>query len=265
MYPVLITITDSLAIHSYGVAIAIGIIVAAYFALKDPLRKALMSADTMTSCLTWLIISAIAGGRVLFLLSEPYESETCIDMFAIWDGGLSVLGAIIAGCIFLYVYTRIHAIPLLPTCDLAARYAPIAHMFGRIGCFFAGCCTGMPTTSWFSIIYTDPLCLAPLNVPLHPTQLYSAATYLLLFGILYLYGKNTPLTKQLTTAAGITTAFYLIGSSIERFFLDFIRGDRTMLGKITSITQIFSVNQLIALSIICLTLLWLIYTSYKRS
>ncbi len=212
MYPILIKLTDSLAIHSYGVAIACGILLAFYGAKRDPLRKALMSEEVMSSGLTWLIITMVTGGRMLFIISEPHGLDSFLDYIAVWDGGLSVLGAIVSGTLFLCIYAQRHSVPLLPTCDLAARYAPLVQFFGRIGCFLAGCCAGIPTHSWIGVTYTNPACQAPLNVPLHPTQLYSAFFYLLLFAVFYNYSRTLPLKQQLTSAAGLTTAFYFIST-----------------------------------------------------
>ncbi|MGB9628203.1 MAG: prolipoprotein diacylglyceryl transferase family protein, partial [Thermodesulfobacteriota bacterium] len=56
--------------------------------------------------------------------------------------------------------------------------------FGRLGCFSAGCCYGRKTSLPWAVVFKDPNSLAPLNVSLHPVQLYEAGMGLGLFFLL---------------------------------------------------------------------------------
>ena len=146
------------------------------------------------------------------------------------------MGSIIAIALFAGTYLYSHKIPILPLLDLASNYAPLVQGFARIGCFFAGCCHGLPTASAWSIIYTDPRSLAPLNIPFFPIQLVLSACFFTLFVVLYFLQKKYKKNGQLF-------ALYLMGASIIRFFVDFFRGD------VVHEATLFSTYQWISLGI----------------
>ena len=148
-------------------------------------------------------------------------------MISIWNGGLSILGAAIA--VTGYCIWTLHrkSIPIGRGLDIAAVYVPLCHAIARIGCFSVGCCYGLPTEAPWSVRYTDPESLAPLNIPLHPTQLYSAFLFLLLFVVLFMVSKRSE------SRPGELTLLYGIGLASERFLVDFFRGDRTMVGALS--------------------------------
>ena len=88
---------------------------------------------------------------------------------------------------------------------------------GRLGCFFAGCCYGRETDSWFSITFTHSD-FAPNGVKLLPTQLMSSAGDFLICGLLLLYAGRKP--KEGQVAAG-----YMVLYGIGRFIIEFFRND----------------------------------------
>jgi phosphatidylglycerol---prolipoprotein diacylglyceryl transferase len=88
---------------------------------------------------------------------------------------------------------------------------------GRLGCLAAGCCYGKPFS--LGIVYTDPLALAPLNIPLHPAQLYEAALDALLAWRLHAG------LKRRGEPAGKVACGYLLGYAAIRFFVQFFRND----------------------------------------
>ena len=95
----------------------------------------------------------------------------------------------------------------------------LGHVVGRFGCFFAGCCWGKPTDVPWAITFTNPYAAAnvgtPLNVPLHPTQLYEAGAEALILGLLLATerrGRNYP---------GRTFWLYMLLYAISRFIIEF--------------------------------------------
>src|SRR5262249_56008945 len=103
-----------------------------------------------------------------------------------WGGGFD--GGLIVGVAVALWYIRKVGLPLWTTCDVFAPGIALGHVVGRLGCLFAGCCYGKPTTRPWGITFTDPFAAAnvgtPLNVPLHPTQLYEAGAELLILIVL---------------------------------------------------------------------------------
>ena len=81
-------------------------------------------------------------------------------------------GGLIVAVIVALLYIRRIGLPLWTTCDVFAPGIALGHVVGRIGCFFAGCCYGKPTTRPWAITFTNPFAATnvgtPLNMPLHP-------------------------------------------------------------------------------------------------
>jgi phosphatidylglycerol:prolipoprotein diacylglycerol transferase len=103
--------------------------------------------------------------------------------------------------------------------DIMGPVACIAHGFGRIGCFLAGCCYGKPTDSIFGVTYIDAACQAePLNTPLHPTQLYEATFIFSIFILLTILKKKKQFDGQLFL-------IYIILYAIGRGVLELYRAD----------------------------------------
>lgn len=125
--------------------------------------------------------------------------------------------------------------------DIMAITTCLVHMFGRVGCFLAGCCHGIPTESIFGVTYIDPACSAdPLNTPLHPTQLYEAGFIGLVMVYLLFLRDRKKFNGQL-----FLTYLFLYG--IGRFLLEYLRGD---LARGFVIEDILSHSQFIALLIL---------------
>jgi phosphatidylglycerol:prolipoprotein diacylglycerol transferase len=130
--------------------------------------------------------------------------------------GWVVYGGIIGAFIGSYIFCRIRKIDFFGYLNLLLPEAALAQGFGRIGCFFAGCCYGKPTDG-FGVVFPKGS-LAPAGVKLIPTQLISSFGDFLLFYILI---RNYDSGKYPET----TGAWYMILYSVGRFLVEFLRGD----------------------------------------
>lgn len=233
MHPEVIHIYGPISIQWYGLMIFIGILIFTYAILKDPQRKKLISIDQSFDLMTLGIFASVVGGRFLFVLTNRREIVSFYDCIAIWDGGLSILGAII-GILFVFpFYLKVKKINIPELFDLISVYVPLLQSISRIGCFLAGCCYGCQTSVMWAIKHDQLL--------VHPTQLYSA---ILLFEIyLIMIIARTFLKKP-----GQLVMLYLILESVERFVVDFWRGDREFLAN-SGFLGIFSVHQYIAIGL----------------
>ncbi len=223
MCPRLLHIYGPLWINSYGVMIALGFLLFLYVSYRHPLRKQLMSGEQYLNTVFVGLISAIVGGRLLFVISDLQVFQSNIlEMFYPWVGGFSLLGSMIAVLIFIPLYVRSFNVPVLPVFDLAALYIPLLQMVARLGCFLSGCCYGIPvvSNSWYSVVFSSPEGLAPLHIPLHPTQLYSSVASLIIFLTLQCFAK------RLLVQPGRVLFVYLMLESTARFLVDFWRGGR---------------------------------------
>ncbi len=230
MCPKILSLYGPFELNSYNLAYIIGISLFIYLANKHPSRARYFTTAAFINLCIEAALAGIVGGRILHVISSLSDYPTFLSYLSIWDGGLSVLGGLIGVITYITWYCYRHKIPVLELTDIGALYAPLLHAIGRLGCFFVGCCYGASTQGSISITYTHPEVFAPLGIALHPAQLYSALAYLILFGILYAL-------KNRTTIPGMLTMWYLIGMSIERFMVDFVRGDRIATGSPLSFYQ----------------------------
>lgn len=254
--PLVIPLWGSVGIHGYGLMILCGLILFSVLMYHHLRKQIVISYDLIMSLVLQGIIAGVIGGRILYLMTSWRELNSWTDIFAVWQGGLSILGVITAAALYaLYALKKNH-IPWFPTLDTAAIYIPLAHMFGRLGCLWAGCCFGCEHAGLFSVMYTGSTAGAPLCVPLIPSQLISALSFGLLFIILLVASKYIK-------KSGVLFCLYLLGAGIERFCVDFVRNDRVF-----GALPWFSVDQWIALCLImvaCIGLLWVNRRSWKTT
>ena len=169
-----------------------------------------------------------------------YETHL-IDIFFIWKGGLAFYGGMILAIIASSVFIRKNKMPFCKTADLIVPYVALGHSIGRIGCFLNGCCYGKPVQeSFLSVLFPGQ------TLHRHPTELYASLALLAIFVILKVVERKTHFD-------GFIIGLYLILYSIQRFFIDFLRGDtpRYILDLTTS--QLISITLFI--TIICFMLL----------
>jgi phosphatidylglycerol:prolipoprotein diacylglycerol transferase len=204
-------------LHMYGFCIAMGIILFVYCIKKNPKFYSIGLENHFDAMLSLSILSGIIGGRVLYCLTHPDEMKNFVAIISLWNGGLSILGAMIGIITTLFCYLRYYQLPILHVLDLISLYAPLMHASGRIGCFLAGCCHGALWNGPWAIMYCDPQSLAILHCAMHPSQLYSAGAFALMFILFYWYGQ------YYFQKAGQLFSWYLILSGIERFLNEFFR------------------------------------------
>lgn len=246
MYPTLLHIYGPFALHSFSVAIAVGIALFIYNALKHPGFSQIMPKSQFINFILEGTLISLIGGRVLYCFEEWHSFASVFEMFYVWNKGLSSLGCVVTALIYLSWYLKRNTVPVWQLCDVIGLYAPIIHICTRIGCFLAGCCFGKVTQLPWGITYTNPAVIAPINIKLHPTQLYSVLIFLGIYIFLYQLYKRQHKAGQIAFS-------YLFLSSLERLSLDFIRGDRVIHSHTALVrTDFLSFDQWIAIGL-CLT------------
>ncbi len=221
-----------LSIQAYGAMIFLGVVTFLYFLHKDPKVKPIMTTTTLFDIVTVGIITGVIGGRILYVLEYWQTLPSLLAIFFIWDGGFSILGTLIALLIVIPRYLKKRGIPVYPFLDRVGVYAPLTQAIARLGCFIAGCCYGITTNSCLAVTYTSPASLAPLHVPLHPTQLYSSFLLFSIFLFLYYVGQKK------FTKPGQLFSCYLLLVSLQRFLVDMLRADRTLIQNVMSLSQV---------------------------
>ena len=243
----------------YGLLFYTGVAFAALVAVLICRKKKIELFDMVCSAI-YTMIGAIVGAKLLFLavtlpeIIEMFKIYPAEDvLFSIIKGGFVFYGGLIGGALGLLIYVKQFKLKLEPFVEVFAVVVPLGHAFGRVGCFFAGCCYGMEYHGPLSYTYTVTAGSTPLGVPLLPIQLIETTCLLILFGALmiaFFKGKGRPF---------LCTKIYAIGYAAIRFTLEFFRGDKER-G-----VALFSTSQWISIGIVVLvTTLWIIGAKRKK-
>ncbi len=166
-------------------------------------------------------------------------------------GGMVFYGGFIGACVGVLFYTKfLKKIERSLAFDLLSVAMPLFHVFGRIGCFFGGCCYGKEW-SWGFTVHGNTLVPEINDVVRIPVQLIEASCNLIIFLlILFLYFK----LKQ----RGILIYIYMIIYSVTRFVLEFYRGD-----EIRGVFFSLSTSQWISITLFLFSIIKLITIKYK--
>ena len=241
MFPVLIKI-GPLTIHTYGLLIAVGFLVALTLAAREAKRKDIPN-ESIIDVGFYALLSGVIGARLFFILTNLGNFlEHPLDMVKIWEGGLVFYGGVIFALPTAIWVAKKRGLPLWQTADIWAPPIAIGHAIGRLGCFCAGCCYGRPAEGLlWSVTFTNPNSLAVLGTPLHPTQLYESALELMNFLILMTLRRHQSFKGQLFLV-------YILNYSIIRSVVELFRGDevRGFLFPGFSYSQAISVAMFIA-------------------
>ena len=249
---------NELVIYSYGAMIFLGAILASIYLITQLKKRFDLKVDDSLNLVIGIILSAIVGGKAFLFFEDPsYFSSNPSALFS--NSGFVFYGSLVFALTVVYLFIRKYKLSLWPLLDIIAITTLIVHMFGRIGCFLAGCCHGIPYDGIFSVVFSDPECVAmPLNTPLHPTQLYSALTLLII--LLFLL-----FVKKIQKFDGQIFLLYLMLYAFGRSIIEEFRGDEAR-GFVFD--GFLSHSQLIALVLFLVALYFYIVrskTSIKRN
>jgi len=235
VYPTLFRL-DGLSIHTYGVFVALGFLAGIWLATREARRQG-EDAEVILDLAFYAIAAAIIGSRLFFVaVNWDIFRDKPLDILKVWRGGLVFYGGLAAAVACALLYFRRHGLRPWVMADILAPSLALGQSFGRLGCFFAGCCYGRVSFGpWPSVIFTHPESLAPQGLPLHPTQLYDSALMLAIFALLMLQ-------RRWRRFEGQTLLTYLLLFTPERIFLEELRADthKTLLGGTLSLTQLIS-------------------------
>lgn len=254
VYPILFQV-GQFELRTYSVLVALAFLAGFWLAGKEAARKGLNPA-LISDFSLYALIGGIVGARIYFIafsdplhyLSKPWE------IFAIWHGGIGIIGALTGGFLAAVWFCRKKRIPLLKFADVLAPAAALGQTLGQFACLANGDAYGRPTDLPWAITYTDPRSFAPLNVPLHPLELYEMGAYFIVFLIVWL-------TRKRFKTDGFSFFTYLAAFGIARLIMEFFRGHPALIVGAIPAAQVMGVALILAS---VLGFYWLRNRRYER-
>ncbi|GMV41250.1 MAG: hypothetical protein AMXMBFR64_29660 [Myxococcales bacterium] len=254
MHPDLLAGTGiGIVLPAYGVMIALGYLAALSVAGREAPRVGL-DRGAVIDLMFWLMMAAIVGSRLAFLAVrweffydlcfDPQDAlpsipctplgacpdlqvcdagtcatvRNCTAALELWRGGFVFYGGVAAAALVLWRFSLRHRAGFGLLSDTLVPSVALAHVFGRIGCYLAGCCYGCRTDLPWGVTFPPGSEAWLLGGPIHPTQLYEAAVELLLFGLLLRVRANKRFHGEVLAA---WVALY----ATARFLIELLRGD----------------------------------------
>jgi phosphatidylglycerol---prolipoprotein diacylglyceryl transferase len=254
MHPILFEF-GSVTLFTYGFCIATGAVLGGLYMWWQGKKQFGCTFDQANTLFVLLIIAGVIGGKLFLLFENPtlYLKQPS-KLFS--GSGFVFYGSLLATIPLMLWYFKKNKLPVAGMLDIMAVVTCIVHGFGRIGCFNAGCCYGLPTDHFLAVTFTDAACQAnPLNVPLHPTQLYEAV---FIFSILLFL----LIQKKFKKFDGQLFLLYLITYAIGRSFLETLRGD---LDRGFVIGNWVSNSQFISALVICVSIYFYVKLNRKAT
>ncbi len=244
-------------IPSYGALLLAGLLAGLLAAVLFCVLRARARGLFLRSL--WLLILYVLffgflGAKLLYF---AVQGKALPALFASspWElllSGFVFYGGVLGGAFGVCLASRLHGVPLAPYEPLLVPALPLAHAFGRVGCFLAGCCYGIPMVGPLGIAFPSPIGGAPAGVPLFPVQLLEAGLDLLLFLCLWAYARRP-------RRPGSVLWLYINCYTSIRFCLEYLRFDagRGRLGP-------FSTSQWLSLLLLILCTLSPLLIKKKR-
>ncbi|KAF2335495.1 prolipoprotein diacylglyceryl transferase [Flavobacterium daemonense] len=258
--PVIIMITDSFPLKYYGALFASGLLLG-YYIVRNIYKKENISIENLDSLLVYVIVGTILGARLghcffyepEYFLKHPIEILLPIQKIGgiykfVGFQGLASHGGTIGVLIAMILYCRKYKVKFLWLLDRMAIGVPVTGAFIRFGNFMNSEIYGKPTNgNWGVVFQRDDL------IPRHPTQLYEAFAYLLIFGILFWMYKS----DKIKNTSGLLFGTFLTLLFLARFIIEFFKENQESFEN----SMIINMGQILSIPFILIGLTLIVWKS----
>jgi phosphatidylglycerol:prolipoprotein diacylglycerol transferase len=220
MHPILFQIGD-FPIGTYGLMLTLGFLAGMHLARLLGKRDQL-EPDGLSDISVAVLLGGILGSKLLMIGVDLVHGQPLADVFSLGTlrAGGAIHGGVILGLATFFWRIRKLKLPLGPTMDALTPGLALGQAIGRWGCFFAGCCFGTECHAPWAVTFTSPDISqgTPLDMPLHPVQLYNSLANFAVMGLLLLLGRKRRFKGQVG-------ACYFLLEGLGRTFTELWRGD----------------------------------------
>ena len=246
----------------YGVLFASAFLLG-YLIFKRYLRSDKLTAEMLDELLIYSAISAVIGARLghCFFYEPDYFLKNPLEILKIWKGGLASHGFAIGILLALWLYYRKYKIPFLWLIGRIAIVVALGCAFIRIGNFFNSEIYGLPTNLPWGVefvrdrLYDSTTGEILPTVARHPTQLYEALSYILIFIALFVFYRK----KNMEVRDGFIFGVSMIALFSARFLIEFVKNDQVAFESGMS----FNMGQLLSLPFIIAGIGMIIWTKLR--
>jgi phosphatidylglycerol---prolipoprotein diacylglyceryl transferase len=210
-------------VYTYGVLVAVGFAAGLYLTTRLAEREGI-ARSRIYDLVFWLLPAGLLGTKILLIarvLHDAVSGREQVSISRVVDGGGFYFGGFLTALVAGTVLIKIWGLPWFTTADTIAPSLALGNVFGRLGCFAAGCCWGGPTTSWVGVRFGETahrISGVPSGTTLIPTQLIEAGANAVILGLLVYLWRRRMFQGQIILA-------YLMCYSIEPFLVEFLRAD----------------------------------------
>jgi phosphatidylglycerol---prolipoprotein diacylglyceryl transferase len=252
--PVLIEI-GPFSIRWYALAYVVGLVLGWRYMLHLARRiPGTVTELQVDDFLLWATLGVVLGGRIGYVLfyNTTYFLNHPLQIFAVWQGGMSFHGGLIGVITALILFCRLRRLSILRVGDLLVCAVPIGLLLGRIANFINGELFGRAADAPWAMVFPNG---GP--IPRHPSQLYEAFTEGLVLFLLLAWMAHFTRAPQ---RPGLIAGTFLVGYGIARITMEFFREPDKQLGFLFGAT---TMGQLLSLPLIVAGL-WLIWHALSR-
>ncbi|WP_281231428.1 prolipoprotein diacylglyceryl transferase [Flavobacterium gelatinilyticum] len=261
--PVIFWITNSFPLKYYGALFACGLLLGFYI-VRNIYKKENLSLDNLDTLLIYVIVGTVLGARLGhcifyepgYFLQHPVEILLPIQKINgayefVGYQGLASHGGSIGVLTAMILYCRKYKVKFFSLLDKMSVAVPVTGAFIRFGNFMNSEIYGKPTNgSWGVVFERDDL------IPRHPTQLYEAFAYLLIFGILFYMYKSETIRK----AHGLIFGSFLTLLFLARFIIEFFKENQEAFEN----NMLINMGQILSIPFIIIGLILIIWKSKKE-
>ena len=234
MYPVLFQL-GTFELRTYGVIVVLSFFVGLWLSTREAKRKGL-DPGLIQDFAFYALVGGIIGARIYFVVfSNPaYFLKNPWEIVAVWHGGIGIIGALLGGLLTTLWYCRRKKLSFWRFADTLAPGVALGQGAGMFACLLNGDSYGKATDLAWAITYTDPRAMAPLNIALHPVEIYEMAAYFLVFLLVWQ-------TREKYKTDGFAFLTYLAGYGAARLAVEFFHGNPAIIAWGIPAAQVFSV------------------------
>jgi phosphatidylglycerol:prolipoprotein diacylglycerol transferase len=249
----------NLSIRWYGLLFATAFL-AGYIVFSKYLKTERLTSEMLDKLLIYVAVGTVIGARLghCFFYEPEYFLKHPLEILKIWKGGLASHGAAIGILLALWLYVRKYKLSFLWMIDRIVIVVALGGAFIRLGNLFNSEIYGLPTDLPWGFRFVRDRLYDPNTgevlpvVPRHPTQLYEAFSYLLIFTVLFIFYRK----KHMQVRDGFIFGVFMILLFTARFFIEFVKNDQVAFEA----GMKFNMGQLLSLPFIIAGIVMIIWT-----